>query len=268
VGEESQNTSRLRIAVLGSGSKGNSIFIASPQTRVLVDAGFSCAQVEQRLAKIGESIHGINGIIISHEHHDHLRGVNTLIRRYGIPLFISEKTFEGARIRFPHSVKNFFITAGNPFSVGDLQFHPFTVPHDAIDPLGFVIQCNNEKIGIAVDLGFPSKLVEQKLRDCSVLILESNHDPEMLLGGPYPWELKQRIMSRLGHLSNTDLAELLKKILSHKVKYLFLAHLSETNNHPQLAWQCCSSVLEECNINHIKIIVSSQNKPTELLEIL
>jgi phosphoribosyl 1,2-cyclic phosphodiesterase len=268
VGGDLKATETLKIAVLGSGSKGNSIFIASPQTRVLVDAGFSCAQVEKRLELIGETIHGVNGIIISHEHHDHLRGVNTLIRRYGIPLFISKKTFEGATIRFPHSVKNFFITAGNPFTVGDLHFHPFTVPHDAIDPLGFVIQFNNHKIGIALDLGFPSKLVEQKLRDCSALILESNHDPEMLMSGPYPWELKQRIMSRLGHLSNTDLAELLKKILSHKVKYLFLAHLSETNNHPQLVRQCCSSVLEELNSNHTKIIISNQKKPTELFEIV
>lgn len=265
--DNASNNEAINLAVLGSGSRGNSIYIASSHTRILIDAGFSCAQIEKRLAKVGETIQGLDGIIISHEHQDHFRGVSTLIRKYEIPLYITQKTLEGANESLPKLTKKMFISAGNPFSLGDLSFHPFSLPHDASDPLGFVVQLNNIRVGIALDLGFPSKLVEQKLRHCSALILESNHDPEMLLGGPYPWEVKQRIMSRLGHLSNTDLAELLRKVLTDEVRYILLAHLSETNNHPQLALRCCSAVLEELNNRNTKIIIAQQQQPTKLLEI-
>ena len=258
----------IKLAVLGSGSRGNSIYIASSGAKVLVDAGFSCSQIEKRMERVGETLKGLDGIIISHEHQDHLKGAATLIKRYKIPLYISQKTLEASNISLPNPNRKRIINAGSPFSIADLCFHPFSLPHDASDPLGFVVQLNNIKVGIALDFGFPSKLVEQKLRHCSALVLECNHDPEMLMLGPYPWEVKQRIMSRLGHLSNIDLTELLRKILTNRVKFLLLAHLSQTNNHPRLAIESCNAVLQEMNNNKTKIIVAQQEQPSQLLHII
>jgi len=160
------------------------------------------------------------------------------------------------------------IEGGNSFTIGDVEVTPFPVPHDAADPLGFNLVCRHIKIGVAIDLGFPSHLVRERLRGCNLLVLEANHDIEMLKNGPYPWEVKQRVMSRLGHLSNEDAATMLKEIVEPSSQYLFLAHMSRVNNLPQLALYHSQKALREVNNHFTKVFLTYQDKPSEIIKIM
>lgn len=220
--------------MLGSGSRGNSTLIATEKTRLLVDAGFSRRETYARLAAIGERADGFDALVISHEHIDHVRGLKSLANDFRAPVYLNEGTrqangFEASLDR----VEEF--RTGRKFTIGDLEITPFSVPHDAADPVAFTLRAEGIRIGLVTDLGCIPEVVKQHVRGCHVLIFESNHDLEMLKVGPYPWYVKQRVMSRQGHLSNLAAAEFLTEDFDGEAQVLVLAHLSENNNHPEIA---------------------------------
>ncbi|RJQ75570.1 MAG: MBL fold metallo-hydrolase [Desulfobacteraceae bacterium] len=225
----------LSVCVLASGSKGNAIYVGNGRTACLVDVGLSGIEIERRMCAAGLTADQLSAIVVSHEHSDHVRGVGVLSRRYRLPVYISPRTEKaaGSQLGRLHEIRYFEI--GRPFEINDLTFHPFSTSHDAEDSAGFTISQNGRKIGIATDLGIATGMVKEHLRTCALLILEANHDPTMLIEGPYPWPLKQRIKSRNGHLSNEDSGNLLAEIRHAGLCHVVLAHLSETNNTPQKA---------------------------------
>ncbi|MFZ0243314.1 MAG: MBL fold metallo-hydrolase [Desulfobacterales bacterium] len=222
---------KLAVCVLASGSKGNAIYISDGHTAILIDAGLSGVQIERRLRSRGLAPEKIQAIVVSHEHADHIHGVGVLSRRYRLPVYLNRKTADAAkRIGRVHCVAGF--DCGLLFAIGNLEIRPFSLSHDAEDPAGFTIQSRGIKIGVATDLGVATAMVTEHLKGCRALVLEANHDPRMLIDGPYPWPLKQRIQSRLGHLSNADSRRLLGKVAHAGLEHVILAHLSETNNTP------------------------------------
>jgi phosphoribosyl 1,2-cyclic phosphodiesterase len=227
----------MRINILGSSSAGNSTLLVAGATRVLVDAGFSARETKQRLHAIGEDISQISAIVITHEHSDHIRGAPVLARSLNIPVFVSQRALESWQdIKNGDAVEtNRCIAAEQSFHIGDLTFHPFAVPHDAAETFAFTIEADGIKVGLVTDLGYIPQMVAQHLKGCDVLILEANHDLEMLRIGPYPWSLKQRVMSRHGHLSNDEMARFLREDFDGRAEHILLAHLSQKNNHPEIA---------------------------------
>lgn len=224
----------MRACLLASGSKGNAVFIETGDTRILVDAGLSATELLKRMASIGIAASGLNAILITHEHTDHIRGAGVLARKLKIPVLISYPTHKEAAGHFRKTIVTEF-ESGYPFGFRDILIDPFPITHDAVDPVGFVLESEEGRVGFATDLGIATRLVSQKLQKSRLLVLESNHDEEMLQNGPYPWHLKQRIRSRHGHLSNSESARLMDELLHPGLEGLFLAHLSEVNNDPALA---------------------------------
>ncbi len=247
----------MRVCLLASGSKGNSLFIETGQSKILVDAGLSAREITKRLADIGIEGSDLNAIFISHEHTDHIRGAGILARKHRIPVFISYPTHSNSKGLF---AKNEVIEfeSGCSFTFRDILIDPFPITHDSSDPVGFVIESKLNRVGIATDLGIVTRLVREKLKECGVLVLEFNHDEEMLLNGPYPWHLKQRIKSRHGHLSNNDTAELLSEIVHDRLEGIFLAHLSEVNNDPAIASDTISKTLGRQNVCSPELFMGCQ----------
>jgi phosphoribosyl 1,2-cyclic phosphodiesterase len=220
--------------VLGSGSRGNSTLVATEKTRLLIDAGFSKRETYARLDAVGESTSGFDAIVISHEHSDHIRGLESLALDSRAPVYLNAATREA--IPRARHVKAFeLFNAGESFTVGDIEITPFSIPHDAADPVAFRIDAQGIRIGVVTDLGYIPELVKRHIHACHCLIFESNHDLEMLKVGPYPWHVKQRVMSRTGHLSNLATAEFLHNDFDGTAQVIVLAHLSENNNHPEIA---------------------------------
>jgi len=247
----------LRVCLLASGSKGNSLYIETGQSKILIDAGLSAREIQKRLAIIGIEGADLNAVFISHEHTDHVRGAGTLARKLKIPVFISYPTHSESKDVFAgNEVVEF--ESGCSFTFRDLLLDPFPITHDSSDPVGFIIESAENRIGVATDLGIVTRLVREKLKGCGVLVLEFNHDEEMLLNGPYPWYLKQRIKSRHGHLSNNDSAELLGEIVHERLEGIFLAHLSEANNHPEIAAVAIRKTLESQNVCSPQLFMGNQ----------
>ncbi|MCG6909678.1 MAG: MBL fold metallo-hydrolase [Deltaproteobacteria bacterium] len=255
---------RLSICMLASGSKGNAIYISDGATSLLVDAGLSGVEIERRLRSHGLDPRDIDALIISHEHADHTRGAGILSRRFHLPVYISEKTKRGAAATIGKIDDIRPFRCGQPFCVNTLDVYPFSIAHDAEDPAGFTIERNGRKIGIATDLGIATNMVKQHLKGCDLLILEANHDPEMLMSGPYPWPLKQRIKSRTGHLSNQASGELLYELKHDSLQHVILAHLSETNNTPDKVLREVGPALKGCNA---RLHVAVQDFCGELLSL-
>ncbi len=237
----------LSVCALASGSKGNAIYVSDGETALLVDAGLSGIEIERRMTMAGLQPEKLGAIVVSHEHSDHIRGVGVLSRRYKLPVYISPHTQRatGTQLGRLHEICSFEI--GRSFSINGLTIHPFSTSHDAEDPAGFTLSRNGRKVGIATDLGIATGMVRQHLKDCNLLVLEANHDPAMLIDGPYPWPLKQRIKSRNGHLSNEDSGNLLAEIKHNGLCHVILAHLSETNNTPEKALKAVELALGESN---------------------
>lgn len=254
----------MKVCLLASGSKGNSLFVEADGTRILVDAGLSAKEIVRRLAIIGVDPADLDGLFVSHEHVDHVRGVGVLARKYRLPVHVSYPThrevLDGVR---DAAVVEF--ESGYSFGFRDLLIDPFPITHDACDPVGFTVECREGKVGVATDLGTATRLVADKLKGCRVLVLESNHDEEMLMGGPYPWHLKQRIKSRHGHLSNSDSAALLAEVLHPGLEGLFLAHLSEVNNDPTVAQEVTENLLSAQSTCSPRLIIGDQYRPSETL---
>ncbi len=232
----------VSVSLLASGSRGNCALVASSSTRILVDAGLSGRETFKRLHALEERPDQISAILITHEHSDHVAGLQRLATKLKVPVFITEGTHHAwnramrdEEGKFPELPKAEHFSAGRSFRVGDIEVSPFTIPHDAADPVGFTFRAEGIKIGFATDLGYMPVSVRNHLSGSTVLVMESNHDVEMLRTGPYPWSVKQRVMSRVGHLSNDSLAEFFTSDYDGSAEYLVLAHLSEQNNHPEIA---------------------------------
>jgi phosphoribosyl 1,2-cyclic phosphodiesterase len=255
----------LRVSILGSGSRGNAALVATAGVKVLVDAGFSCRSLMRRLAEIGESAESLDAVLISHEHSDHISGLQTLAGKTKAPVYMTGRT--AAAIEWgekkPH-VETF--EAGARIAIGDLDIETFTIPHDAVDPVGFTFRQNGFKVGIATDLGYVTESIKRHIRGCDMLVLESNHDLEMLKVGPYPWFVKQRVMSRVGHLSNQAVSDFLVEEFDRRTRVLVLAHLSGNNNHPEIARMFAHQALEQAGAAATRLLVAEQDAPSEVFE--
>lgn len=263
----------VSISVLASGSRGNSTVLATSQTRVLIDCGLSCRETCRRLAAQNIAPESLSGILITHEHSDHVSGVHVMARKFRLPVFMTEPTHAAWQRQYKDSAGNHvhaerleLFSAGKPFRVGDIEVMPFTIPHDAADPVGFRFAAEGLRLAIATDLGFLPPNVRDQLRGCDGLMLESNHDLEMLRVGPYPWAVKQRVLSRVGHLSNEALAEFLATDYDGTAAFLILAHLSEQNNHPDLARVAAERALGmRPGLWGNRLVLASQNEPLATL---
>lgn len=251
----------LETCVLASGSSGNCIYIASKKTRVLIDAGLSAKQVALRLEQIGVPPESINGICVSHEHGDHVNGIRVLQKRHNIPVFVNAGTLSGMQ-RQPKAdeIKAKIFQTGSAFTIGDITIEPFSVPHDAYEPVGFRLQTTETTIGVATDLGMSTALVRDKLKGCNAIILESNHDEDLLREAPRPWPLKQRIRSRQGHLSNIDAARLITESATDALEHVFLAHLSSDCNTPETAMRTVASQLRLDGLGHISLEIAKASE--------
>src|SRR5215813_738313 len=229
----------ITVSVLGSGSRGNATFIKTDRVRLLIDAGMSRKEIANRLESIGEDPDGIDAVLITHEHGDHSCGLKMLLKDLPIEAFLTWGTINALQAEQYEldGSKIIPVQPGVPFEVRDVEIYPFRIPHDATEPVAFSIRCGGVKITQVTDIGYIPDDVAEQLRGSHVLILESNHDLEMLRVGPYPWNLKQRLMGRYGHLSNTAVARFIQEQFDGNASHLLLAHLSERNNHPELARQ-------------------------------
>ena len=232
----------LRVTILASGSAGNCTLLETEHTRLLVDAGLGKKETLRRLAAAGRQVDRLDGIVISHEHSDHIGSLAQVLGQWRTTVYLTEATHAEVNRILPESSQKRLdrvehIRAGFRFLVGDIEVSPISIPHDAADPLGFTFRANGTKVAIVTDLGYLPELVKFHLRDCDCLMLESNHDLDMLKVGPYPWHIKQRVMSRTGHLSNHTVSEFLADAegFDGHARYVVLAHLSETNNNPHTA---------------------------------
>jgi phosphoribosyl 1,2-cyclic phosphodiesterase len=255
----------VRVCVLGSGSRGNSTLVVTEKTRLLVDAGFSKKETYARLASVGECAEGCAALLITHEHSDHINGLKALALDLKMPVYISPET--RAAIQWDKRITAVEpIIAGKKFIVGDIEVTPFSIPHDAADPVAFTLESQGIKVGVVTDLGYVPELVKQHLRGCHCLIFESNHDLEMLKVGPYPWYVKQRVMSRHGHLSNRTTAEFLTEDFDGVAQVLVLAHLSENNNHPEIARMTAQEALQSRTNGAPELHLASQTAPTKVFQ--
>ncbi len=262
---ERNSTVSVCVVVLGSGSRGNSTLVATEKTRLLVDAGFSKKETYARLTAVGEKCDGFNALVVSHEHTDHVRGLGSLALDLKIPVYVTSATCDA--IRWDRRLKAFEVfSPGQKFTIGDIEITPFTVPHDAVDPVAFTLEAEGIRIGLVTDLGYIPELVKQHVRGCHCLIFESNHDLEMLKVGPYPWYVKQRVMSRQGHLSNLATAQFLSEDHDGAARVLVLAHLSENNNHPEIARLSALEALAQrrSRDNGVDLHLASQSAPTRI----
>ena len=256
----------MRVCLLASGSRGNSTLIEVDGCRLLIDAGLSGVETVRRLSTIGLTGDDLDAILVTHEHHDHVGGVGPLSRRHNLPVYIDQQT-HAALPKLGKISDLYLFDAGDTFSLQNLEITSFSTTHDAVNPVGFTILSNEGKIGFATDLGFSTRLVASQLQECRVLILEANHDEQMLQDGSYPWELKQRIRSRHGHLSNSESSLLLEDIGWPGLEALFLAHLSEENNCPDLAAETLRKTLTAGGYS-AEIIVGRQSRASFCFESL
>ena len=251
----------MKFSVLSSGSKANSTCIEVDGIRLLIDCGLSCRKLELRLLSIGIDPSTISAVLVTHEHEDHTRGISTFSRKHRIPVYANRET--GRFIDRPYAIKHF--NTGSAFSIMGLQISPFSIPHDASDPVGFSIFGEGLKFCQVTDLGRVTPLVRDALTLCDALVIESNHDEQLLWSCGYPWALKQRIASSHGHLSNAAAAELLSEICHPGLQYVVLGHLSENSNNPDFALGAARSVLGRYRDLHL--LNASVHAPTPLFEV-
>lgn len=254
----------LSVCALGSGSKGNAVFISGGDSAVLVDAGLSGIELERRMAAKGLSPDMLSAVVVTHEHTDHIKGAGILSRRFDIPLYLNQKTMQAASKKLGAIEGAMNFKCGVPFHIGDLKIDPFSISHDAADPSGFTLEHGGVKMGLATDLGVATHLVKTHLKGCSLLYLEANHDPDMLNNGPYPWYLKQRVKSRLGHLSNAAAGDLVNDIRDNALCHVILAHLSHENNTPEIALQ---TFQERLNTHSLQVEVAMPHAPGTLISV-
>jgi phosphoribosyl 1,2-cyclic phosphodiesterase len=255
----------VQLTILGSGSNGNCAYLETAETRILIDAGFSARQTRQRLAAIGRAPEGLTGILITHEHSDHINGLVALCKKINVPIYCNRETRDAMEFYLKAKFDCRIFATGASFEVGDIVVDTFSIPHDAQDPVGFLLRTSGGNIGFLTDLGHATKLVLQRVRDANVLVLESNHDLKMLQESSRPWSLKQRIAGRHGHLSNSDAADAAEEIMSAELRHLYLGHLSRECNNPELAHRVMQERLQKIGAKHVALELTAQNKPCSTL---
>lgn len=256
----------MKICSLASGSKGNCLFIETGGVRLLIDAGLSLKETTTRLIASSIEPESIHAVLVTHEHIDHIRSAGSFARRYSVPVLVSYATRQAAQ-KHLEKVELLEFETGYAFSFRDSMIDPFPISHDCCDPVGFIVESSEGRVGSATDLGIVTRLVQEKLKGCRALNLESNHDPEMLLNGPYPWNLKQRIKSRHGHLSNQETLGLLHDLAHEGLEALIMAHLSEVNNHPDKVIETTKAFLKDQNCCDPRIVIGEQHQAGPMMEI-
>jgi len=279
----------VQFTILGSGSAGNCAYLETAETRILVDAGFSPLQIRKRLATLGKTPENLSAILVTHEHSDHIAGILGLADKFHIPVYCNRGTQDGTiwamKAKWDSKKKPAFegtdgtahlkskidwrlFETGASFEIGDVGVETFSIPHDAQDPVGFVLRTAAGTIGFATDLGHVTKLVLERIRAANVLVLESNHDVKMLQDCPRrSWALKQRILGRHGHISNVTAAETVAQIISANLKNLYLAHLSRECNTPALAEHVMAEQLHQIGAKHVRLQIAGQDVPCGTLEL-
>ena len=264
----------LHFNTIASGSSGNCAFIGSDNTRILIDAGLSGKRAESALSAMGIPPESLDALLITHEHSDHVQGIGILSRRFDLPVYATPGTWE-AMDRFGaigkiHPCNKLLVYSGERLVFNDLCIHPFAIPHDAAEPVGYTVESEGRKIAVATDIGKITPLIERHLADCDLLLLEANHDVDMLENGPYPIQLKRRILGDRGHLSNANAGLLLTKVYSERLRHIFLGHLSEENNRPAVAHQTVNDILTANGIDtkkQVKLVVADRHRPGKLISL-
>jgi phosphoribosyl 1,2-cyclic phosphodiesterase len=255
-----------QFTILGSGSGGNCAYLETGETRLLIDAGFSGRQIRQRLASLGRAPEGLLGILVTHEHTDHVQGLPQIAAKLRIPLYCNRLTREAieTQLGVPFDCRVF--QTGATFEVGDVVVETFSIPHDANDPVGFLLRTATANIGFLTDLGHATRLVIQRVRPANVLVLETNHDLKLLQDDTRrPWSIKQRILSRHGHLSNDAAADAAEQIVSAELRHLYLGHLSRDCNRPELAHAAVGGRLDRIGATQVRVELTSQDAASPTL---
>jgi len=250
--------------VLASGSSGNAALLSTDTTRILIDAGLSMKELSRRLALIGEEIERLDAILVTHEHSDHVSGLPVLARSKKVRAGVYLTRLTVPAIDWGESEPRLMpFQAGASFHIGNIEVNSFSVPHDALDTVGFCFEAGGARIGVVTDLGYIPVSVKYHLRRTDLLLLEANHDLDMLKVGPYPWSVKQRVMSRVGHLSNLVMSEYLTEDFDGAASHLVLGHLSEQNNHPEIVRMFASQALEGRGLR-TRLTIAGQHSPSEI----
>jgi len=254
----------VQFTILGSGSGGNCAYLETPEVRLLIDAGFSGRQIRERLASISRTPERLTGILLTHEHQDHTQGLPVLAAKLGIPVYCNRLTQEATERQLEARFEARHFVTGASFDLADVTVETFSVPHDAQDPVGFLLRTRAGNIGFLTDLGHATKLVLERVRPAHLLVLEANHDLKLLQDDTKrPWSTKQRILSRHGHLSNDAAATVAEQIVSSTLTRVYLGHLSRDCNRPELARAAVSDRLQRLGATHVRIESTSQDAPCE-----
>ena len=256
----------MHLTILGSGSNGNCAYLETAETRLLIDAGFNPKQIRTRLATISRVPENLHGILITHEHIDHIAGLVGIAQKLHIPIYCNRDTKDAIELTLKTKFECRLFRTGDSFELGDVSVDTFSIPHDAADPVGFLLRTPRGNIGFLTDLGHATKLVLERVRPAHALVLESNHDVKLLQDCPRrPWSLKQRILGRHGHLSNEAAADAATEIMTADLKHVYLAHLSRECNKPELARRVMAARLEKIGATHVALQTASQNEPCATL---
>lgn len=265
----------MRLCSIASGSSGNCIYAGHASTHLLIDAGISGKKIEQGLSEAGIEPESLGGILVTHEHSDHIQGLGVLARKYKIPIYGTVETFcamKKGKTNIGKIEDSLFcpVIPEESFSIGDILITPFSVSHDAANPVAYVFEADGHKIGMATDLGVYTEKTVNYLKDAQLLYLEANHDENMLMVGGYPYYLKQRIIGDHGHLSNDTAAELLCRLYHENLQYVILAHLSKENNYPELAYETVRAelILKAGEENLPKLMVAPRDVPSGMFHII
>lgn len=262
----------MRFSVLASGSTGNAIYVENEQHSFLVDVGLSGKKMEQLFAKIGRDMSKLSGILITHEHSDHIKGLGVIARKYNLPIYANEKTWaamENHLGKIPLD-QRFIFNMESVMSFGSLDIESFAVSHDAVDPMFYVFHENNRKLVIITDTGYVSDRMKGIIRGADTYVFESNHDVGMLQMGPYPWSIKRRILSDVGHVSNEDAAIAMSEVVYEKPTQIYLSHLSKENNMKELARMTVTQTLKSCGIitgEYVHLHDTDAEEPTKLVTV-
>lgn len=258
----------LKVCSLYSGSSGNSFFIKSDEANILIDAGVSCRKIENALASLDVAMEELDAILVTHEHTDHTQSIGTISKKYGTPIYANKKTWQAMPNQTSKidSKNQYYFRNNEVFSLKDLEILPFNIPHDATNPCGFNVLQGNKKVSLATDIGHMESNVLKHLKDSDFLLLEANYEPEVLKYSRYPYRLKERIASPMGHLSNIEAGKTLNYLTDYGLKNALIGHLSNENNFPELAYKSVAEQIRKDKKIHIE--VAGRNVPTRLFKVV